>query len=548
MATPPRPQALAVEPRRRGWSAALVAPALLALVAAVLWRIGGFGFVAFDDPRYVLENPQVRAGLSWAGLRWAFWATWAANWHPLTWLSLMLDVELFGLDPGWMHRVNVLWHAVDAVILFLVLRSATGSLWRPALAAALFAVHPLHVESVAWIAERKDVLSAFFWLAGMAAWVGYARRPGFGRYLLVVGAMALGLLAKPMAVTLPAALLLLDVWPLGRADPTRPWRSWAPRLLLEKVPLLALSLASSALTLAAQSAGGAVAASARLPLAARIGNALVSYVSYLWKAIWPTSLSAFYPHPAMSPGGIPAWRIAGAASLLLAISALGLWQWRRRPWLAVGWGWYLVTLLPVIGLVQVGRQGMADRYTYLPLVGILLAVAWSLPAASALSRPARAALAAASSAAILSLAVASRAQVETWRDTESLFSHAIAVDRDNWLAWGSLGVWHFDHGRADEALRAFLEAVRAAPWDADGWANVAACHAAAGRWGEAADALERAVALRPGDEDDLAHLAIAAGRAGRSGRAADVVERLRRTNPRRAVEVEREARPAEPGG
>lgn len=521
---------------------ALVASALCALVAAVFWRTGEFGFVAFDDPRYVLDNPHVGAGLSWSGIRWAFSATWAANWHPLTWLSLMLDVEAFGLDPGWMHRLNVLWHCAGTVLLFLVLRSATGSLWRPALVAALFGVHPLHVESVAWIAERKDVLSAFFWLAAMAAWVRYARRPSAGRYLLVAGAMTLGLLAKPMVVTLPAVLLLLDVWPLGRADPARPWRSWAPGLLLEKLPLLALSLASSAVTLAAQSAGGAVTASARLPLAARMGNALVAWVWYLWKSIWPTSLAAFHPHPGMSPGGIPAWKVAGAASLLVAASALVLWQWRRRPWLAVGWGWYLVTLLPVIGLVQVGRQGMADRYTYLPLVGIFAAVAWSLPAASALSRRGRAAIAAAASAAVLSLAAAARAQVETWRDTPSLFSHATAVNRDNWLAWGSLGVWHFDRGRRDEALRAFLEAVRSAPWDADGWANVAACCAADGRWGQAADALERAVALQPGDEDNLAHLAVAAGRAGRSGRAAEVVERLRIISPRRAAEIEREVR------
>ncbi len=523
--------------------AASIAAGLCVLVAAVFWRTGDFGFVAFDDPKYVLDDPHVLAGLSWAGVRWAFSTTWAANWHPLTWLSLMLDVEVFGPDPGWMHRLNVMWHGADAILLFLVLRRASGSTWRPALVAALFGVHPLHVESVAWISERKDVLSAFFWMSAMAGWVWYARRPAVGRYLLVAAAMALGLLAKPMVVTLPAVLLLLDVWPLGRADPTRPWRSWAPRLLLEKVPLLALSIASSAATLAAQSAAGAVAASARLPPAARIGNALIAWVWYLWKSIWPTSLAAFHPHPALSPGGIPAWTVAGAALVLAAVSALAWRERGRRPWLAVGWGWYLVTLLPVIGLVQVGRQGVADRYGYLPLVGVFLALAWSLPAASALSR---AAAAAGASAAVISLAVAARAQVETWRDTASVFSHATSVDRDNWLAWGSLGVWHFDAGRRDEALRAFLEAVRAAPWDADGWANVAACHAAEGRWGQATDALERAVSLRPGDEDDLAHLAIAAARAGRPGRAAEVLGLLRNASPRRALEVERALREPEP--
>ncbi|HET6923128.1 MAG TPA: hypothetical protein VFI16_08270, partial [Anaeromyxobacteraceae bacterium] len=390
---------------------ALVASALCALVAFVFWRSGGFGFVAFDDPRYVLDNPHVRAGLSRDGIRWAFSATWAANWHPLTWLSLMLDVEAFGLDPGWMHRLNVLWHCADTVLLFLLLRSATGSAWRPALVAALFGIHPLHVESVAWISERKDVLSAFFWLAAMAAWVSYARRPGAGRYLLVAAAMVLGLLAKPMVVTLPAVLLLLDLWPLGRADPSRPWRSWAPGLILEKLPLLALSAASSAVTLAAQA--GAMTGPFRLPLATRSGNALIAWVWYLWKSIWPASLAAFHPHRGLEPGGIPAWQVAGAASVLVAVSALVLWQWKRRPWLAVGWGWYLVTLLPVIGLVQVGRQGVADRYSYLPLVGLFVAAAWSLPPASALSRRGRAAVAAAAGAAVLSLAVAARAQVET---------------------------------------------------------------------------------------------------------------------------------------
>jgi tetratricopeptide (TPR) repeat protein len=524
----------------------VAAAALAALVAAVFWRTGGFSFVAFDDPRYVLENPQVRAGLSWSGVRWAFSATWAANWHPLTWLSLMLDVEAFGLDPGSMHRVNVLWHCSDTVLLFLVLRSATGSLWRSALVAALFGVHPLHVESVAWISERKDVLSAFLWFLAIGGWVRYARRPSLGRYLLVALTMVLGLLAKPMVVTLPLALLLLDLWPLGRADPERPWRDWLPRLIVEKSPLLALALASSAITIAAQAGSGAVAASARLPLVARLENALVATAWYLGKAIWPTSLAAFYPHPAMAPEGLPPWKAGGAAALLLAVSVLAFWQRRRRPWLAVGWGWYLVVLLPVIGIVQVGRQGMADRYSYLPLVGIFIAVAWCLPALPAAFPLRRALVAAAAGSAVLALAVASRAQAETWRDTASLFSHATAVVRDNWLAWGNLGLWHFDGGRRGEALRAFREAVRAAPWDADGWANVAACHAAEGRWAEAADALERAVALAPRDEDDWAHLAEAAGRAGRLERAAAAVRVLGELNPARAGEVEGRLREAEP--
>jgi tetratricopeptide (TPR) repeat protein len=349
--------------------------------------------------------------------------------------------------------------------------------------------------------------------------------------------MALGLLAKPMVVTLPAVLLLLDLWPLGRPDPERPWREWAPRLVVEKLPLLALSLASAVLTVVAQSGSGALAAWTRLPLAARLENALVAYAWYLWKAIWPTSLAAFYPHPALGSGGIPGWKAAGAAALLLAISALAIWQCRHRPWLAVGWGWYLATLIPVIGIVQVGRQGMADRYSYLPLVGIFVAVSWSLPA------PAtpwfRRSLIGGSAAAILALAVAARAQVETWRDTPSLFGHAIAVDRDNWLAWGNLGLWYFDAGRRAEALSSFQEVVRAAPRDPDGWANVAACHAADGRWEEAAEALEHAVTLSPGDTGNWAHLAEASWRAGRVERAAEILRRLRSDSPRAAAEVEK---------
>jgi len=367
----------------------------------------------------------VAKGITRAGLAWATTAKVASNWHPLTMLSHMLDGQLYGLDPAGHHATSLLLHLANVLLLFEVLRRMTGAVGRSAVVAALFAVHPTHVESVAWIAERKDVLSALFWILAMEAWARYARQPSIGRYGLVALLMILGLMAKPMVVTLPFALLLLDVWPLERLR--LGWR-W---LAVEKLPLLALSAASSLITLRYQETS--LAPLDAVPWSLRAANALVSYVAYLGKLFWPRDLAVFYP----IPPAIPLWKAAGAALLLAAITALAVWRTRREPWLPTGWLWFLGTLVPVIGLVQVGRQAMADRYTYIPSIGLFLAVVWSV---AELLKEHRAVLATVAGIGILALAAITRVQIGYWADSATLFRHALAATDDgNYLAHIGLG-------------------------------------------------------------------------------------------------------------
>jgi tetratricopeptide (TPR) repeat protein len=381
------------------------------------------GFVNLDDGLYVTGNPQVQKGITRAGGAWALTANVANNWHPLTLLSHQLDCQLFGLNPAGHHATSLLLHLVNTLLLFAVLRGMTGAVWRSAAVAALFAVHPAHVESVAWVAERKDVLSAFFWILAMAAWTGYARRPSLGRYLLVALMMILGLMAKPMVVTLPFALLLLDVWPLDRRG-----LGWQ-RLIAEKLPLLALSAAASLVTLRYQRTS--LAPLDLVPWSLRLANAAVSYAAYLGKLLLPRNLAVFYPIPL----AIPAWQVAAAAALLAALTALAVWKARRAPWLLVGWLWFLGTLVPVIGLVQVGRQAMADRYTYLPSIGLFVAVVWGIAwGIAALARERRAILFTAAAAAILALAAGTWMQAGYWRDSVALYRHALAATRGNYVA------------------------------------------------------------------------------------------------------------------
>ncbi|MDP2605157.1 MAG: glycosyltransferase family 39 protein [Deltaproteobacteria bacterium] len=338
---------------------------LLLVVGAIYLQTGSHTFIDFDDNEYVYENPMVRGGLSLDGVVWAFSTFWSANWHSITWLSHMVDVQIFGLDAGWHHLTNVALHGLNSVLLFLVLRSLTNAVWRSALVAALFAVHPQHVESVAWIAERKDVLSTFFWLLTMAAYVNFARNRGIGRYLLLLATYSLGLMSKPMLVTLPVVLLLLDYWPLGRvASRSLPGvRASALDLITEKLPLLALAMTSSAITYFAQRSWGAAASLDVMPLGERISNALVSAVLYVVKTIYPVSLAVFYPHPSSIGESAPVVEIVVAIATLIVLTALSASQWRARPWITVGWLWFLITLVPVIGLVKIGPKAMADRYT-----------------------------------------------------------------------------------------------------------------------------------------------------------------------------------------
>jgi tetratricopeptide (TPR) repeat protein len=442
----------------------LVIAGLSLLVLLVFWQVGGHSFINFDDDVYVYENPHVRGGLSKEAVSRAFTTFDAAIWHPLTWISHMTDVQLFGMDAGWHHRVNVLFHLANTALLFLVLWRMTGGLWQSAFVAALFAVHPLHVESVAWVTERKDVLSTLFWLLTMGAYLGYVRRPSVQRYLPVFVFLALGLMCKPMLVTLPFVLLLLDGWPLGRLS-----LGTLGRRVLEKAPLLGLSALFCIITYNAQSQGRTVASLGKISVGPRLSNALLSYAIYLEKAVWPSSLAVFYPHPATIGAGIPAWKIGGAVLLLAGISFLALREWERRPYLAVGWLWYLGTLVPVIGLVQVGAAAHSDRYTYVPIIGVFLAVAWGVPNLLPMRRWRQRVLGVAAGAVLAALTVAAWFQVGYWRDNVTLYSRALSVTEGNWLALSNLGAAYGNRGEPLEARRYFLEALRIRSDYAEAW-------------------------------------------------------------------------------
>lgn len=420
------------------------------------------GFVNYDDPAYVTTNTHILQGLSWSNVAWAFTATTEANWHPLTWISHMADVQIFGTDPRGHHAVSVVLHAFNVVLLFFVLRRATGSLFRSALVAGLFAVHPLNVECVAWVAERKSLLSMFFLLLAFAAYGWYASVRSAGRYAVVALLFALGLAAKPMIVTLPVLLPLWDYWPLQRdadAESSRSRRNLLS-LVAEKIPLLVLSAVSSWITLYAQRRGGALALAEILPLRLRVENAIYSYVVYIAKAIWPSSLAVFYPHP---EGSLAAWRVL-AAGLLIAVITVLAWFYRdRRRYLITGWLWYLVAMIPMIGVVQVGKQAMADRYAYLPFVGLFIVAVWGCADLFAhwnLSSFVRTAIAA---AALIVYASMAFLQINYWHNSYTLFSHALQVTDRNGIAEDNLGAALVDMGRPDLAMPHFEAAATFMP-------------------------------------------------------------------------------------
>jgi tetratricopeptide (TPR) repeat protein len=425
---------------------------LIAACVIVYAPVSHFRFVMWDDPDYVLGNAHVARGLTWGGAGWAFTATDAANWHPLTWLSHMLDVQLYGMDAGPQHVTSLLLHILNTLLLFGALYRMTAAWGRSAFVAGLFAAHPLHVESVAWIAERKDVLSTLFWLLGMWAYVSYVRRPRASRYALVVLCFALGLMAKPMLVTLPFALLLLDYWPLGRTEPLA-------RLVKEKTPLFALAAASSVVTLVAQQHAGAVKGFEKYSLGLRAANALASYFGYIAKTLWPARLAALYP---MASSGL-ALRASLGALILVGVTFVAVHARRRRGYLLAGWLWYVGTLIPVIGLVQVGAQAMADRYTYVPLIGLFVMVAWGAQELAGKCRLAAWAPAGAAACALLACGVVARAQVGYWSDSNALWERALAVTAANAVAHNNLGAVLVKQGKNSEAIAHFTEALRIRP-------------------------------------------------------------------------------------
>ena len=438
--------------------------ALIAITWAVFGQTLGHGFGNFDDPIYVSENPQIHAGLNWQSILWAFTHVHSHNWHPLTTMSHMLDWQLFGAKPGAHHFVNALLHSATAVLLFFLLAQLTrspgrtGTIWSSAFVAAVFAIHPLHVESVAWISERKDVLSGLFFVLTLLAYLYYTRKPNIARYLRVSILFACGLMAKPMLVTVPIILLLLDYWPLERFG-----KLSAKKLIAEKIPLLVLAIGSAVATLIVQSEGVGLVPLEVLPLSWRITNALAAYLVYIWQMIWPADLALIYSHP----GKLPIWQVAGAAVVLIAVT-LGVLALRKRsPYLMVGWGWYVIMLLPVIGVVQVGGQAHADRYTYLPQIGLCLAATWGVIDLATFRRYPAVILGAAAAIIISALAVRAADQVSYWHDSERLWRHALAVTTENDVAHLGLGQLLLEQKRLDDAITELQTVVARHPNDVD---------------------------------------------------------------------------------
>jgi protein O-mannosyl-transferase len=511
-------------------------------------------FTNYDDPSYVTENALVRGGLTWAGVAGAF-TQHTGNWHPLTWLSHMLDCQLYGLHPAGHHLTNLLFHAANSVLLFLLLRCLTGTLWRSACVAALFALHPMHVESVAWVSERKDVLSGFFFLLTLWAYAQYAKEEcrrknvecrnevpasantqdatvtrltlhAMRYYGLALLLFALGLMSKPMLVTVPFVLLLLDYWPLQRWGVAPDSLGPAVRafglssvirhpLLLEKLPFFALAGASCVVTILVQHAGGAVAPLEQIPPGLRLANVAVSYCRYIWKLIWPVDLAVIYPYVFhWAPGAVLA-----AVAVLGAVTVVTIWQRRQRPYLLTGWAWYLGTLVPVIGLVQVGNQSMADRYTYLPAIGLFLILAWGAAELANAWIRCRAGVAWGVTALLVVCAILTPRQVRHWRNTETLFRHALAVTTNNLIACNSLGFYYAEQQRLQDAASAFEAALAVNPESPHAWSGSARVLVEQKRYGEAIANCQRALQLNPRVAEAHSTLGVALMAVGRTNEA-----------------------------
>jgi len=502
---------------------ALVCAILAIGIIAIYAQTLRYDYVAYDDDVFVTGNSMVKAGLTTASIGWAFTTSYSSYWHPLTWLSYELDNQLFGLHPEPEHAINVALHMASTLLLFFVLLRLTGRTWLCAIVAAIFALHPQHVESVAWIAERKDVLSTFFAMLVLLLYVRYARAPSPGRYVQVGVAFAAALLAKPMVVTLPFVLLLLDLWPLRRLTwPPDGRKLW--RLFLEKAPLVGMSAVVSVVTYIVQKQNGTMPE--YLPVSERLAKSTVSYVLYLGKAIWPVNLAVFYPY---SPYGTAA--VLASAVVLAATTALVFACARRSPWLLVGWLWFMGTLVPVIGIVQAGAQAIADRYTYFPMIGLAIAIVWAIAEAVKM-RPALQRPAAGFAAVVLALfAVAAHAQAAYWKDSHTLFDHALAVTRDNYTMQGNMGIILGREGRSREAIEYFRKAIAMRPAHADAYAYLGRELLKSGTAQQAAGPLERAVRLNPRMQEAQADFGVALMAAGKLDDAREHLEEALRLDP-----------------
>jgi tetratricopeptide (TPR) repeat protein len=495
---------------------------LVVAVVAVYAQMRGHDAIHFDDNGYVTNNYLVQRGLTSEGVHYAFTTNTLSNWHPLTWLSHMLDCELFGMDMGMHHLTSLVLHAIDAVLLLLLLHQLTGAVWRSALVAALFALHPLNVESVAWIAERKNVLSTMFWFLTTMSYVAWVRDRKASRYALTLVLFALGLMSKPMLVTLPCTLLLLDYWPLGRMPSKVAFRS----LFVEKIPFFALAMASSAVTFVLQR-DVVQKGIDTLALEGRIGNAIISYVAYIGKAIWPVDLAVLYPIPQFINGFV----LVGAAVVLGLITWLAVRARARHPYLLVGWLWYLGTLVPVIGLVHVGSQTMADRYAYIPHIGVFVMIVWGLGAIVGAWPHAKNTVAAGASLAVIALGVVTWRQTALWKNSVTLFEHSISVTTDNVVLHNAVGTALGGLGRHDDAIAHFKEALRLNPMSPDALNNLGIAFASIDRHDDALKCFEGAIAMKPDSAPTQTSLGLALARLGRTDEALTHYREALRLNP-----------------
>ncbi|MGC2186177.1 MAG: tetratricopeptide repeat protein [Terriglobales bacterium] len=488
---PEKPPGLFSSPQKRN----VILCLLLVVATLALYNpVNRHPFVNYDDDRYVTENPHVHNGLTGDTIAWAFRAAEQGNWHPLTWLSHALDYQLFHQNPAGHHFTSVLIHAANAVLLFLFLIYATRRLGPSLFVAALFALHPINVESVAWVAERKNVLCTFFFFATLIAYCWYARQPEWRRYLAFTGLFALGLMSKPMVITLPFVLLLLDYWPLGRirgGPPASLRQAPLSKLILEKLPLLALSAASAVITMHAQQAGGAVRSTAQFSLGVRLENAVVAYAMYLWKMIWPSHLAPIYPHPGDSLAG---WQVGTSLLVLLAVTGAVL-KFRSRRYLLTGWLWFLGTLVPVIGLVQVGDQAMADRYAYIPLVGIFIMISWGIADLADSKQVGLIVRVIPAACVLLALVFATNRQLGYWSSNYDLWTHALAVTGRNFIAQDNLGGALLLQGKPDEAYPHFQAAADINPLDPMSRSNLGAYLQEHGHLAEAIEQYKRVITL-----------------------------------------------------
>lgn len=494
------------------WTIFLIRVALALLTFAAFAQVLGNEFVNYDDTKYITDNPYVKRGLTSESFIWAFTEAHFFMWHPLTSLSHILDFSLYGLNPCGHHLTNLILHTTSVLLLFDILRKMTGKIWPTAFVAAAFALHPLNVESVAWAAERKNVLSGLFWMLTIAAYVRYAKHPKATNYLLVVLVFSCALMSKPTTVTLPFVLLLLDYWPLERFQWERQNQKTAFwRLAAEKIPLLILSAVVCVITIAAQRSGGVLKATEILPLEVRIANALVSYVSYIGKMIYPVELAVFYPHPAFN---LPVWKPVASFAALLALSVAIVYLGRRRPYLIMGWLWYLSTLVPVIGIVQAGGQAMADRYTYLPAIGIFIIAAWGTSELFDQWQYRRIILGITAAMLLTVMFICTTIQVRYWKNSLTLAGHALKVTKNNDIMHNSYGCALFEQGKSDEALFHFNRALQINPHNllAQGnmgkvYTNIGAVYAQRRQSDLAIKYLSEAARLRPDDPDILNNLA-----------------------------------------